>query len=343
MIHGVMDEEDISTWVPLRPQLSRARLDSYLKILSKYYRFISLQGAVEMLSSKKPVQPYSIVITFDDGYRNQLTHAWPILRRYKVPATIYLSTGHVENRKPFWFDRLDYAIQLVPLDGREFNVGNKSIYISSTNRDSLRRSYKQLRDAEKALKRNDIEMLKEVEEIALEFEGESGKRLMDIFEDDNWSALLTWDQAKNAAIEGICFGSHTVDHIRLPMVDNDMARDQLKRSKEMIEVNTGMPCNHLCYPNGNNSTYIIDIARECGYMSAVTGIEGTNSVGADLMDLKRIGVPLNVSNAELLAVVSGLSIAISKIKKKCGSMINYFLVISSLSRFLNPTKKGIIG
>ena len=73
--------------------------------------FVSLGDAVEMLAGRKPLVPYSLVLTFDDGYRNNITHALPLLRRNQVPATIYLATGHVEERRPFSFDRLDYALQ----------------------------------------------------------------------------------------------------------------------------------------------------------------------------------------------------------------------------------------
>src|SRR4051812_40637037 len=84
MVHGVMDTEQPTSWVPLRPQLSRRTLDDALCRLSRYYRFVSLDDAVAMLVGKLPLQPYSIVLTFDDGYRNNFTHALPILRRHRV-------------------------------------------------------------------------------------------------------------------------------------------------------------------------------------------------------------------------------------------------------------------
>jgi len=91
-IHGVMDELDRPSWKPLRPQLARAKFEQYLRILSKHYRFVPLLDAVEMLGGRRPIQPYSLVLTFDDGYRNNITHALPILRRHSAPATFFVPT-----------------------------------------------------------------------------------------------------------------------------------------------------------------------------------------------------------------------------------------------------------
>src|SRR5262245_47950086 len=93
-MHGVMDTGEHTAWVPLRPQLSRWRLEECVRGLSNYYHFISLEDAVSMLTGRKPVRPYSLVLTFDDGYRNNIKHALPILRRYGVPATFFVATGH---------------------------------------------------------------------------------------------------------------------------------------------------------------------------------------------------------------------------------------------------------
>ena len=335
MVHGVMDMEDSSDWVPLRPQLSLSRLENILQILSRYYHFVSLQEAVEMLSRQKPIKPYSLVLTFDDGCRNNIKYALPICRKFGVPITIYPATGNVENRKPFWFDRLDYAIQHADVDGREVRIGNEIICLSSNNRDSLRCSYKQLRNASKKLEQSDLKFQSEIEKLAAGFEAESGQSLGDIFETDNWSALLTWEEVRNAAQEGVCFGSHTVDHIRLDRVDVEMIRDQLARSKEMIEAHTGQLCDHLCYPNGSFNDQVVKIAHECGYKSAVTTVEGTNRLGDDLMKLRRIHIPIDGSATEMLALVCGISTVISRVKIKIRAAllsIKEFLFGNNLTR-----------
>jgi peptidoglycan/xylan/chitin deacetylase (PgdA/CDA1 family) len=306
MIHGVMDEGTKTEWVPLRHRLSRKQLGMALEVLSRFYHFIPLEDAVAMLNGQKPILPHSLVFTFDDGYRNVVKYALPLLHQYKVTPTIFLAAGHCENRQPFWFDRLDYALQHVGVNGREFTIGNEKIQIVSNNRTSLRNSYKRLRDTAKKVMRSDMEMIGEMDAIASKLESESGRRLVDIFERDDWSSVLSWDEIRRVAKEGVSFGSHTVDHIRLGLVDEDVIRDQLSRSKEMIEMCTGMTVDHFCYPSGSFTRQAMRMARDVGYEAAVTTVEGLNRRGDDLMALRRINLPDTGNKAKLLMDAAGL-------------------------------------
>jgi Polysaccharide deacetylase len=315
-VHGVMDAGVKTTWVPLRPRLSRGRLDACIGTLSRYYRWVSLPDAVEMLAGRQRMRPYSLVLTFDDGYRNHLAHALPILRRHGVPATFFIATGHIDERKPFWFDRLDYALQQVRLDRLDVQVGAATICLGGGDRATLEASYQRLRDASKALPRDDREMLREMEALAARLEEESGRRLADIFEQDDWSAVLTWEDIEDAAAGDVCIGSHTVDHIRLGVVDAATMAEQLTRSRQAIEAHRGEPCRHFCYPSGSFTRQAADAARACGYESAVTSEEGTNRAGDDVLTLRRIDLPANGSRTELLATVSGLLGALSGWKRR---------------------------
>jgi peptidoglycan/xylan/chitin deacetylase (PgdA/CDA1 family) len=307
--HGVMDAQDGPPWVPLRPQLSRRRLDDCLRILSRHYRFVSLEEAVAMLAGRAPVRPYCLVLTFDDGYRNHLSHALPILRRHGVPATFFLATGHIDHRRPFWFDRLDYALQHLPAGAHELPVGPRTIGIDASDRAALRASYKRLRDEAKALPRHDTAMLREMETLAEVLEARSGRRLADLFETEDWTAIATWDEIR-AAGDDVSFGSHTVDHVRLSFVDAETMEDQLRRSKQTIEAETGRPCRYFCYPNGSFDGRAAETTRACGYDAAVTTEEGTNRPGSDLMTLRRVDLAPEGDLTRLLMDVSGLSDAL---------------------------------
>jgi peptidoglycan/xylan/chitin deacetylase (PgdA/CDA1 family) len=315
--HSTMAQGNNEDWVPLRSSLDPKRLEETIGFLSQYYRFVSLRDAVDMLSGLKPVSPYSLVLTFDDGYRNNVNYALPVLQQYGAPATIFLTTGHIEKRKPFWFDRLDYALQNADVDGREFLIGGKSIRISARDRESLRESYRRLRFAAKAVSRDDREMIRELEKIAEALEKESGKSIGDIFEKDPWSGVLNWEEVRKTANEGILsFGSHTVNHIRLGRADDDVIFKELTKSKKMIEDHTGMKCWSLCYPDESYSNRAAEIARKTGYVCALTIQEGLNKVGDDNMFFRRIYFPAKGSMDEVLAVVSGLTCALARIRKR---------------------------
>jgi peptidoglycan/xylan/chitin deacetylase (PgdA/CDA1 family) len=317
MIHGVMDEEDRPSWTPLWRRVSRNRLDEYLRVLSRRYRFVSLMDAVEMLQGRKPVQPYSMVLTFDDGYRNNVTHALPILRRYHAPATFFVPTGFVDHPRPLWYDRLDYAIQNTQADERELKISAFSMRLDYSSREALHKSFIQfVRTAQKE-RMSDTDFLKEMDHLTYPLEAESGRSLSDILTDDDWSAVMTWEQVEKEAGNGVSFGSHTVDHIRLGLVEPGIALDQLARSKRAIELHTGKLCRSISFPNGSYTDETIRLARECGYLCGLTTEEGLNRAGDDVMRLRRIGLPASVSATELLAGVSGASTPWSSLVRIC--------------------------
>jgi peptidoglycan/xylan/chitin deacetylase (PgdA/CDA1 family) len=301
MLHGIMDQEVASSWCPLRPQLSRRRFQACLETLSRYYQFISLADAVDMIDGRIPLKPHSLVLTFDDGYRNQLKHALPILEAFNAPAAFFLCTGHIDNRKPFWFDRLDYALQQAKVAGRSFKIGGGVVEIVSENREDLAASFKRLRDSGKKIARPDREMTAEMESFAEELENESGKKLEDIFETDEWSALLSWQEiTEKSSHPLVSFGSHTVDHTRLGCAGKSEITYQVIASKEKIEQHTGKECRFFCYPSGSFSIASLQVLKECGYTAAVTTLEGLNKRNDNPFTLRRINAPANGEVTDLL-------------------------------------------
>lgn len=301
MLHGVMDQDAPSEWVPLRPQLPRRQLKMTLETLSKFGTFVSLEYAVNMLAGRSPFRRNALVLTFDDGYRNQLKYGLPILQELKIPAAFFLATGQIEKRQPYWFDRLDYALQHTCIAGREIRIGNDIIKFRSENRDHLRASYKWLRDSAKRANRPDHEMLTELQALAESLENESGHRLEDIFERDDWSALLTWQEIREAAAQkGVTFGSHTVDHTRLGLANEAEIRCQLLLSKESIERQTGKECRYFCFPSGSFSLHLLGLLEECGYEAAVTTQEGLNRRDQNRFALNRVNIPTIGGRADLL-------------------------------------------
>lgn len=307
MLHGVMDKESAkSSWIPMRKQISPKHLDNILNVLAKKYNFISLADAVNMLMGEKPIKPHSLVLTFDDGYRNNLTHALPVLSKYNIPATIFLSTGHITRREPFWYDRMDYAIQHLHND-HEVQLDSRVIRFTQKNRKSFAATFKELRYALKESPINYADTLIMINEIVIELENQAKQKLSDIFEVDPWTSLMSWDEIKKATQQGVTFGSHTVDHVLLGKLEENVIREQLIVSKEAIKIHTGMQCQFLCYPSGNFSSEVVKIAQECGYTSAVTTIEGINSPGnVPLLRLFRNPFPSSEKTPSILGSASGL-------------------------------------
>ncbi|KAF0189880.1 MAG: polysaccharide [Desulfobulbaceae bacterium] len=313
MLHGVIDPNAPSAWKPLRSQLTTKELSKTLTILARYYHFVSLPEAAEMLAGTRPLVPHSLALTFDDGYRNNLTFALPILRQFKAPATVFLCTGNVTKQEPFWFDRLDYAVQSMNDKSHQGIPELKEIDFS--NRENLTRSFITFIRKEKTNYPTDADMRSAINNLTERMEQRSGQGLADFFADDPWSGVLTWDEVQKAAAE-VHFGSHGIDHCQLGLISPDAAREELLASREAIEFHTGSPCRHLAYPNGSFNNNLISLVKEYKYLSAVTSMHGLNRAGAEMFTLRRIAFPRNNSAAGTITVTTGLSAGWQKISKK---------------------------
>jgi peptidoglycan/xylan/chitin deacetylase (PgdA/CDA1 family) len=314
MIHGVMEDDGQQKWRPLRSRLPLHDLDRCLAYLARWHTFVSSDEAVEMLAGRAPMRPHSLVITFDDGYRNNLSHALPILRKYGAPATIFVATGHIDHPEPFWFDRLDYALQHGLTQACEVQVGSKVVRLSGHNRRELEESYRRLRELAKRHVIDDEHFHRLMDSLSTDLEAGGGRALGDIFDGDDWSAVATWDEIAALSGDGVIFGSHTVNHVRLFGVRTDVVRAELAESRQAIERHTRRPCRHLAYPNGAFNDAVVDVARALGYAAAFTTEEGLNRKGDDLLRLRRIHLASGLNRLELYASVSGFSDWMARIK-----------------------------
>lgn len=309
-IHGVMDERPGQTWRPFRNYLPPARLELCIKALKRHYRFVSLEAAVEMLAKRRPLEPNCIAVTLDDGYRNHATAAWPILRRSEIPATFFVVTSQFTVRTPFWFDRLDYALQHLPYSMSELQIEFSGKLRTYAVADTHAR-YEARLSLRTECKKHDLDT---IELIVGQIEGRATSSLADVFATDDWTSLMTAEDVRRLAAEGADIGSHTVDHALLGRLDDESAFRQLERSKRAIEDLTGRECAHVCYPNGDVNARTADLARRAGYRCGVTTCEGSCRRGDDMHLLNRVHLPTRQGVSELLANVNGVAQALTRMK-----------------------------
>ncbi|MCU7845544.1 MAG: polysaccharide deacetylase family protein [Candidatus Thiodiazotropha sp. (ex Monitilora ramsayi)] len=310
-----MDEGVESEWVPLRIRTSRQLFDEILKLAKKYLNFVSIDQAVDMINGTTPIIPNSCVITFDDGQLNNFTIALPILRKHGIPATFYPTTLVLNKGTPYWFDRLDYAIQQPGLDKQIVRVGDMEILIDQSSREALADSLSKLIRSLKKKDQSDEEFHNEVSDICDTFEQISGHSIHDLAPGDPWSAPMSWsDIIKCAKSDDVAVGGHTVSHIRLPFASDSVIREELQDSKIALEKEMGLSCDHFCYPNGDWDNHTIELVMEAGYKSAVTTDEGSNKVGDDLFSLKRYTFPTSDGALKGLFAVTGVLHAMSSRK-----------------------------
>ena len=232
----------------------------------------------------------AVAITFDDGYRDNYDYAFPILKKYQLPATIFLATGAIETGNLIWHDRVFDAFRFatasrVRLEDRSVpelaletaQAREKSLVIALA---TAKRLYGDQRR-------------KFVDDIESKLRPSSPAEVA--------PRMLTWEQVREMHRAGIEFGSHTVSHTILSCIPRSDMKRELKDSKNELSERLGTPVVSFAYPNGKAADYNDEakaVLRECGYSCAVTCCSGFNHASSDVFELKR-GLALAKGNRRL--------------------------------------------
>jgi peptidoglycan/xylan/chitin deacetylase (PgdA/CDA1 family) len=233
--------------------------DQQLAWFARHYEVISLDRLARGLTGNGNAWPRkAVAITFDDGYKDNYRNAFPILKKYAVPATIFLTTGAIDTGELLWFDRVGYAL---------WHTSEKELRLESVGH------YPLATPAEKAAARTRIvRQLKAMPEDAKQLTIETliGKCGVTIPEGQGRSIMLSWDDVREMAAAGITFGAHGVTHSILTNVTGQQARWEIAQSKKEIEERIRKPVSAFSYPDGKFSPELIDMARDSGFACAVS-------------------------------------------------------------------------
>jgi peptidoglycan/xylan/chitin deacetylase (PgdA/CDA1 family) len=279
--------------------VSPSTLAMHLEIVKQYFTLIHLDEWLERVSAGQAVPSLACAITFDDGWRDNYEYAFPILRRARAPATIYLVADMVGAGYSFWPNTLARYLGAGVVDGAAYptwlaDVARKlNLTVSPGTRawsaDEIDKII-----GECKINSTDAEMRDRVGNLVAGAHASSGPDLM------------SWEQARAMGADDLIrFGSHTRRHTRLlPQLPEQEARDEILGSIDVISDHLSRKPRTFCYPNGDMSAVAVAAVRE-GYLGAVTTRRGWNRVASDNALLKRVGVHEDVS-AQPSAFISRL-------------------------------------
>lgn len=262
-------------------------LAMHLRTLRPHFEIVRLADWLERAASNAPLPPRACAITFDDGWRDNYEHAYPVLRSERVPATIFACSDLIGTRRQFWPERLATLLRLLNGPGRT---------------DGRRRA-PWLLELAPALRSDESRMNVESIDNAIEAakkrysDGSISRLLDDAYsgigarEPGEAPALLDWDQVQEMLDSGLVdFGSHTRTHQRLSRdVDERTLRDQIIDSKSALEARTGRSIDLFCYPNGDVAPAAYDMVRAV-YRGACSTRYGWHSATNDPYMIRRVGV-----------------------------------------------------
>ena len=240
--------------------------------LAKHYRIVPLDHVVAALAGGLGLPPNSVAITFDDGYESNYLLAYPILRELGIPATVFLSTAFVEERRPLWTCRVEYAVGRTERQKADIRLGGANV-AGPLESDAQRLAFVQA--LKKELKALDQSRLDECCDL---IEDRLGMRLDLDRSDEPCRRPLTWSQVAEMGQGGLfSFGGHTHRHVILGRCSEDRARAEVRMCHDILCARLGQGRRTFAYPNGKAGDFTEAthrIVREAGFSCALVTLEG---------------------------------------------------------------------
>lgn len=262
MYHRVAADDALPgrEFAPNRELMVRAsEFDRQMKFVSRYYNCLSLPEAVGLLRGGK-LPRRTVIITFDDGYLDNLTVALPILRAHGVPATIYVATAIIDRPAHMWWYELERVIRNE--DALEIDWNGKRWTERITDHpgkhDCYERFNRQLKRMNPSEQRRFLAMLRQkpVQRLNLASQVLDRRGIRQLADDP----LIT-------------IGAHTHRHPVLSSLPEDQMRQEIDTSRRLLESWTDRPVRHLAYPFGGHhqaGPREFRMAEELGFESGTT-------------------------------------------------------------------------
>ena len=276
--YAVLCYHSVGTYgLPLYCRLPRRVFAEQMRYIRRHYRVVSLRQLVEELTDPS-AQRQSVVVTFDDGYMGTYTDAFPVLKEYGIPATVYLIAGSVESGELAWYDRIFLRFQ---------RAMSEVTMTLDTQRKFQLTDFASRVDAAAAV----VSYLRTLPDAERQRWCESMEKAMPLPAEEMRGSMMNWDQVREMRRAGISFGSHTMTHPVLSSLTPDGLRREVAESKWLIESRLDAVVEDFAFPFGKPADCgaIGEKALSpLGFRTAMTTIVGVNEPGADTYRLRRM-------------------------------------------------------
>lgn len=259
---------------PSAPGTAQRGFVRQVRFLKRVANVVPLESALDCLASGNALPERPVSMTFDDGYRDNLTTAAPLLRSLGLPATFFLVPGLLSGSIVPWWEVLAWALVRSP---KRFLTWEEKRF-PLTTRHSRRAASKTISERMKRRDRTSRDEAVEQLVAQLEPQGSPGQLFLD------------WTGARRLQEYGFRIGSHSSYHAILSEESREDQFRDLSDSRRTLEAELGTPIDLVAYPNGTRRDFdatTIDAARQAGYRAALTTVRGWNGPSTSPYEIRR--------------------------------------------------------
>ena len=246
--HSISDEENCFIKSPTNIWVYHRLFIDHMEYIKKYYNVVSLQQLIESIK-KGQLTPGSLVITFDDGFADNYRFAYPVLKKFRLPATIFIATEPIDEKKPLWLQQLNYLINKYSIDRiTELIDGNGNLC-----NPKLKNLIKQAACKEEKSKKLEQFMTYELSKSQRAHIISYMYQQLNISSESIFSKnkiYLDWEEIKEMHRYGIAFGNHGQSHSVFVTMSLKEQGYEIENSMKLIRKNLNSNFMPFAYPFG---------------------------------------------------------------------------------------------
>ena len=260
-----------------------------MQFLRRAFHLLTLSEFVAHLEERRPFPTASCLVTFDDGWLDTCTEAWPILSRHRVPAVVFLPVAFIGTGAMFWQEHLkrllfetwggarrDGAFRLA---AQQVLYRHGCAHLLDTAEPDAREAIMEAVQSRKYDAGADAP-IRDLESLLATHASVDQPR----------DAFMSWPMARQMAAAGVAFGGHGVTHRLLTAIPLQQVADEVVEARDVIGRELGAAPLAFAYPNGNCSASVTECVASAGYRVAFSTDPGPVSAADALHAVRRINV-----------------------------------------------------
>lgn len=251
---------------PTERSLGADEFRQQMMLLKQRCEIVTVSELVQRKDRSDPDRPLAAV-TVDDGYADFFDIAFPVLKQLNIPATVFVTTGFIDRQLFLWPDQIRALLNKAAAGSYRLEGSWSGVQIELGGPSQREAAWHQLADqlvfVTQASRAQALDALAQALGVSLDGSDMQPYRAM------------TWDQLQELSRNGIEVGDHTYSHACLTAMTEDEAKVELRKSKELLERQLGMPVRSFAFPNGtreDRSEKLVGLLQQMGYSSAVLAV-----------------------------------------------------------------------
>jgi peptidoglycan/xylan/chitin deacetylase (PgdA/CDA1 family) len=260
--------------------ITPASFSEHVRYLAAHYAVLPLPEVVERLRRRRPLPPNCVVITFDDGYADNLAAA-RTMRHHGLSGTFFITAGCLAGGEPFWPAEVRALVRAIRRPVVELDVGGATTRLALQTENDRHRAVRALSRLFKSVPIPIRDALRE------RLRSAAGSPALE-------PCMLRWNDVAEMHRMGMTIGAHTLTHPNLPSAGMESAMQEIAGSKARLEHELGCPVTMFSYPNGGAERYVTPelerVVEQSGFAAAATSHNAFATPDSDLYALERVEV-----------------------------------------------------